>query len=219
MTDPNNKDEKAAGLSWPRIGGVAFAMALHVAGFMMLMAPVSAPPPPEEEEQVVPVSFTDPPPPPPPPPPPEEKPVVITTVVNTPRPTVLPPPPAQDPVIYNDPTPNDTVAAVITPPTIQAPVIADSEATEDISGRALNPPKYPAAEQRDGIGGTVRVKVSIDANGNVLEVSIEKTSRNRNLDRAAMEAARKWKFNPKISGGRKVPGVVIVPVEFSPPPQ
>ena len=62
MTDPNNKDEKAAGLSWPRIGGVAFAMALHVAGFMMLMAPVSAPPPPEEEEQVVPVSFTDPPP-------------------------------------------------------------------------------------------------------------------------------------------------------------
>jgi periplasmic protein TonB len=214
MTDPNNRDDKAAGLSWPRISGVAFAMALHVAGFMMLMAPVSAPPPPDEEEAVVPVSFTDPPPPPPPPPP--ERVVVVTTVVNTPRPTVVPPPPEQPPVVYNDPNANSVAAPPPAPPTVQTAIPSDVAPTEDISGRALAQPKYPPQELRDGVGGLVRLRVTIDANGNVLNVVVDKSSRNRNLDRAAMEAARRWKFNPGLRNGQKVGGDVIVPVNFTP---
>jgi protein TonB len=47
-------------------------------------------------------------------------------------------------------------------------------------------------------------------------VQIQKSSRNRNLDRAAMDAARKWKFNPGMRGGQKVGGDVLVPVNFNP---
>ena len=64
--------------------------------------------------------------------------------------------------------------------------------------------------------GVVMLRVTIDASGNVLDVQIQKSSRNRNLDRAAMDAARKWRFNPGMRGGQKVGGDVLVPVNFNP---
>jgi len=67
------------------------------------------------------------------------------------------------------------------------------------------------------VGGTVVLRVTIDANGNVLNVVVDKSSRNRNLDRAAMDAARRWKFNPGLRNGVKVGGDVLVPVKFTPP--
>jgi len=81
----------------------------------------------------------------------------------------------------------------------------------------MNPPKYPPTEARQGVGGTVVLIISIDGNGNVLDVSVEKSSRNRNLDRAAMDAARKWRFRPAMAGGKGVPSRVRVPVDFVPP--
>jgi len=67
------------------------------------------------------------------------------------------------------------------------------------------------------VGGTVMLRVTIDANGNVLNVVVDKSSRNRNLDRAAMDAARRWKFNAGLRNGVKVGGDVLVPVKFTPP--
>jgi len=81
----------------------------------------------------------------------------------------------------------------------------------------LNPPRYPPTEARQGVGGTVVLVISIDAEGNVLDVSVEKSSRNRNLDRAAMDAARKWRFNPEVRDGVAVASRVRVPVDFVPP--
>ena len=51
----------------------------------------------------------------------------------------------------------------------------------------------------------------------MLNVAVEKSSRNRNLDRAAMDAARKWKFNPEMQNGVGVTSRVRVPVDFVPP--
>jgi len=102
------------------------------------------------------------------------------------------------------------------PPTVAQAIPSDVDAREDISGRAMNPPKYPSQELRDGVGGSVMLLVTIDANGTVLNVSVKKSSRNRNLDRAAMDAARRWRFNPGIRNGQKVGGDVLVPVNFTP---
>jgi protein TonB len=92
----------------------------------------------------------------------------------------------------------------------------DTQGTVDPSSRSMNPPKYPPTEARQGVGGTVVLIISIDGQGNVLDVSVEKSSRNRNLDRAAMDAARKWRFKPAMSGGQGVPSRVRVPVDFTP---
>lgn len=78
----------------------------------------------------------------------------------------------------------------------------------------MNPPKYPPAAARAGIQGTVILVIDVDANGNVTNVSVEKSSRNRDLDRAAMDAARKWRFNAGQAGGQKTAGRVRVPVDF-----
>jgi len=78
----------------------------------------------------------------------------------------------------------------------------------------MNPPVYPPAALRQQIQGTTMLIISIDANGAVLDVQVERTSGNRDLDRAAMQAARKWRFNPEVKNGQKVASRVRVPVDF-----
>jgi protein TonB len=89
--------------------------------------------------------------------------------------------------------------------------------SEDITGRRLNPPRYPPQEARRCIGGEVMLRVTIDAAGTVLDVAVERSSRNRNLDRSAMDAARRWRFNAGLRNGQAVGGAVLVPVNFTPP--
>ncbi|WP_099604559.1 energy transducer TonB [Stenotrophomonas maltophilia] len=152
------------GLSWPRIVGIAFVIALHLAAFMMLLIPAVAPKAVAETERNVMVTIVDAPPPSPP----------------------APPAPA-----------------------------TSIEASVDISSKAMNPPRYPPAAFRAGIQGEVILIIDVDASGNVTNVTVEKSSRNRDLDRAAMEAARKWRFNAAESGGKKAAGRVRVPVNFA----
>ena len=87
--------------------------------------------------------------------------------------------------------------------------------TYDATGRAMNPPQYPPEEQRRGITGTVTVGLTYDANGNVTDVQVIKSSGNRNLDRAAVKAAKRWKVNPAVRNGVKVAGLAKTDVVFS----
>jgi biopolymer transport protein ExbB len=43
---------------------------------------------------------------------------------------------------------------------------------------------------------------------------VESLNRSEFVDRAAMEAARKWRFNPSMKNGQPAPGKVRVPVAF-----
>ena len=103
------------------------------------------------------------------------------------------------------------------PPAPPAPpvAVADIGASVDISSKNMNPPKYPPAAMRAGIEGTVILIIDVDANGNVTNVSVETSSRNRDLDRAAMQAARGWRFNAATANGKPAPGRVRVPVDFN----
>lgn len=172
------------GLSWPRIVGIAFVIALHLAAFMMLLIPAVAPKAVAEKERNV-----------------------MVTIVDA-------PPPPQAPVVdVPEPRPND----IVTPPSPPSPPAPPTsiEASVDISSKAMNPPRYPPAAFRAGIQGEVILIIDVDASGNVTNVTVEKSSRNRDLDRAAMEAARKWRFNAAEAGGKKAAGRVRVPVNFA----
>ena len=53
MTDKNYKyDTPPQGISWARIGGNAFAIALHAIAFMLMMAPANSPEQDRTEEEV-----------------------------------------------------------------------------------------------------------------------------------------------------------------------
>jgi protein TonB len=139
-----------------------------------------------------------------------------THIIETPRPTTVPPPPEEPPIVYNDPSP---VAYRAPPPAPPAPppVESDYNGTVDPSAKSLNPPRYPPEESRRGIGGTVTLLLTYDISGIITDVSVSKSSGNRNLDRSAMQAARRWKVNPGTRNGQKVAGQATVSVNFSPP--
>ncbi|EQD26376.1 protein containing TonB [mine drainage metagenome] len=62
--------------------------------------------------------------------------------------------------------------------------------------------------------GTVYLLVLVGPDGSVQDVKVDQSSGYRDLDRAAIEAARKWKFNPGSRDGKPVGGWVKVPVQF-----
>ena len=161
------------------------------------------------------VNFIEPPkPPPPPPPPPPEPPKVLQThIIEQPRPTPVPPPPEEPPITYTDPAP---MAVQAPPPAPAAPTIeTDYSGTVDVTARSLNPPKYPADEQRRGITGVVTMLLTYDVTGAVTDVVVSKSSGNRNLDRAAVQAAHRWKVNPGSRGGQKMAGQVTASLNFT----
>ncbi|KRD73531.1 energy transducer TonB [Lysobacter sp. Root983] len=212
------KDDDREGLNWARIAGITSAIAVHVAALLLLLAPMAPPATEKAEEQVTVVNLIKPPepPPPPPPPPPEPPPPQQIKQLAAPQPTPLPPPPEDPPIVVDEPSPVDVQQEPPTPPSTPAPATTISSGV-DPSSKRLNPPKYPPTEARQGVGGTVVLVITIDASGNVLDVAVEKSSRNRNLDRSAMDAARKWKFNPEMRNGVGVTSKVRVPVDFVPP--
>lgn len=75
-------------------------------------------------------------------------------------------------------------------------------------------PAYPVAALRAREEGTVLLRVEVDAQGLPTSVDIERSSRSRELDRAARDAVKQWTFSPAIENGQPVPATVTVPVEF-----
>ncbi|WP_414512034.1 TonB family protein [Nostoc sp. PCC 9305] len=71
--------------------------------------------------------------------------------------------------------------------------------------------KYPEAARRRGVEGRVEVAVDTDAEGNVTNVRIARSSGNRDLDEETKRQARDWKLKP-AEGGRQ--GVSIA-TEFA----
>ena len=92
------------------------------------------------------------------------------------------------------------------------PTIADTDATP-ITRPA---PRYPPEALRRNIGGSVRVRVTVAPDGSVERLELAEGSGNRDLDRAAMEAVRRWKFRPATRNGQPASATVVVPLEFNP---
>lgn len=76
------------------------------------------------------------------------------------------------------------------------------------------PPRYPAKLKSRRVSGRVIVRAEVDENGAVREVSIKESSGHREMDQAAMDAIRRWRYRPAIKGGRKVPASIVQPFNF-----
>ncbi|WP_165481567.1 energy transducer TonB [Xanthomonas oryzae] len=96
----------------------------------------------------------------------------------------------------------------------KAPV-AGGDRPVPIEGQ-MPPPRYPSAALRRGDAGDVVVRVDVDATGNPGGVTLVQRSGSRDLDRAAMEAVRHWRFHPAQRNGQPVAGSTDIPFEFNP---
>jgi TonB family protein len=100
------------------------------------------------------------------------------------------------------------------PPVATAPTPPKINTSGNGNGRAACREcnaKYPEAARRRGVEGRVEVAVDTDAQGNVTNVRIARSSGNRDLDEETVRQARDWKLKP-AEGGRQ--GVSIA-TEFA----
>ena len=76
------------------------------------------------------------------------------------------------------------------------------------------PPTYPHSARRRRAEGLVLVRARVASGGQVVETQLARSSGAEDLDRAALEAVRSWRFRPGIRGSRSVEAWVRVPVRF-----
>ncbi|UOV05316.1 TonB family protein [Pseudoxanthomonas sp. F37] len=109
-------------------------------------------------------------------------------------------------------------ATAPTPPEATAPLapgvtLAPGDVPVPIPGQTPAP-EYPPAAMRSGDQGTVLVRVEVGADGVPVSVEVAQRSGSRDLDRAAVDAVRQWRFQPAQRDGQAVAGAVTVPIDF-----
>jgi periplasmic protein TonB len=75
-------------------------------------------------------------------------------------------------------------------------------------------PRYPDSARRQGITGTTVLLFEVKESGTVGEVQIERSAGHPDLDQAAAEAVKKWRFEPARRGKQAVAAWLRMPVKF-----
>jgi periplasmic protein TonB len=91
------------------------------------------------------------------------------------------------------------------------PIVVGGMVREPALIRKINP-KYPEAAKQAGITGSVVMMISIDEDGNVTEVKIQKG--HTLLNKEAVNAIKQWKYRPTLLNGEPIPVIAKATVEF-----
>ena len=75
-------------------------------------------------------------------------------------------------------------------------------------------PRYPESARRAGVQGVTLLRVRVLENGRVSDVIVEQSAGFRDLDLSAMDAVKKWLFEPARRGKDAVAVWVMLPVKF-----
>ena len=142
-------------------------------------------------------------------PPPE----VLSTPAPSPAPAAVAPPAAVTPTPAPAPAPVTSPAPSVPTPAPPPPKVELPSSKADY---LHNPaPEYPRMSQRLGEQGQVMVKVLIGADGVPQKAELQSSSGFERLDKAAMEAAMRWRYVPGKRGGVPETMWFQVPITFS----
>lgn len=78
------------------------------------------------------------------------------------------------------------------------------------------PPEYPKDALKRGLGGEVRVRFTLDADGKVKSAEVVNSSPAEVFDRAALDAVRRWRFKPPATGNPDSEATVVTNIVFRP---
>jgi protein TonB len=140
---------------------------------------------------------------------PEPKEPDIKPEVDIPAPQVEQPMPQ---VEVADLPPMENVEA----PPSESAISASSNASapQELKATQRVEPVYPPTSRRMGEEGVVRLKVLVDERGRPHEVVVQNSSGYPRLDQAAIEAVRRWRFEPATDGSRAVSAWSAVAIRF-----
>jgi len=75
-------------------------------------------------------------------------------------------------------------------------------------------PRYPRVAIKKGYEGSVVLHVTVNSAGDVKDIVVGTGSGYRSLDKSAISAVKRWRFEPAIKNGEAVESVAEVPVVF-----
>lgn len=75
-------------------------------------------------------------------------------------------------------------------------------------------PAYPMGPYREGIEGTVWLRVQVLEDGSVGSVELSQTSGNDELDQSALTTVKKWRFKAAVQGGVAAAQFIRIPITF-----
>ncbi len=127
------------------------------------------------------------------------------------RPRLLDPP--KPPPVAKAPPPAETAPSVNAANAGHGSNAANGAATAAVP-ISQPPPTYPRNAMQMSREGRVRVRVDIGADGIPTDSSVVESSGDHDLDRAAMQGVRRWRFKPAMAHGAPVASNVTVPIEF-----
>ena len=204
---PARSEYGATRLNWPLILSILAAHAALLAALIMLdvipmpkkkpvltvvtLIQLQREPPPQPKKESAPVEQVKP---------------QITTPVQI----------VQLPTITTAPVPVVVPVAAPPPPTPDAPAAPMGPVNvSDLGAKMISmvPPSYPVECRRRKEQGTVFLAVVLATDGTVANVSIARSSGSERLDKAALQAVRKWRWSPTIRNGAPVmvQGTVDIP--------
>jgi len=110
--------------------------------------------------------------------------------------------------------PPATPAPTAAPTSAGTPAPACANPNQPAAATQKVTPDMPEIARQMGASGTAQIKVTLDANGNVLSVSVFKSTNNRALDQAALQAAQQSKYSAEVRNCQPVGGAYLYTVTF-----
>jgi TonB family protein len=86
----------------------------------------------------------------------------------------------------------------LTPPVLQTPAY----------------PEYPSAAVRDHVQGDVYIEAVVRADGTVADAEVIHGLPDEELNRRALVAILKWRFEPALKGGQPVPVIALFTITY-----
>jgi periplasmic protein TonB len=207
-------------IDFGRVLAIAAALVVHAIALLLLLMPLAAPQLAVAVKPYKPEMFFI----------ERPKPVVpIQVAVTTPQPVRQTPQPAATTPTRTEVAPpalqvivdggSEPMLAPVSAGPADTPAIALSSgpvAASHLEYVTAPPPRYPREAMREGAQGTVMLRVLVDTDGTPLEVSIDRSSGNKALDREAKQHVLKnWRFRPAMRDGVPVQAYGLVPIDFS----
>lgn len=97
------------------------------------------------------------------------------------------------------------------------PVAAKPQQYGSVMPLVRIPPRYPRSAARRNIEGKVKVAFTITKDGQVRDPRVIESIPEGVFDKAAINAIKKWKFNPKFVAGEAVEQTAAQEIEFKLP--
>ncbi|MCY1415313.1 hypothetical protein D9M71_307910 [compost metagenome] len=131
---------------------------------------------------------------------PEPDPEPVQETSAQPTPPAAPPPPAAPVVGQCTPGAQSAPTGSQGPAGLPTGSLNDS----DIKPLRMDPPVYPRMALSRGVEGRVKVLFTITSDGRIDDIQVLESVPSRMFDNAVRVAMQKWRFEPRVSGGRIV---------------